>query len=183
MLILYKDFNWDYQLDSTWNLATKDSWALLYMFLINTAAKNTSPTALTTHCILIFPHLQSSSQYSHQQGQCCVPPHVTWYLSTPSPHTKNQPTNVQLLLHTGKHAYGSHLHMAVFHSHLVNISACCCFCVYVLCIQLPWEQKSPQNKVVYTSDSFYKCIIIDDVMISTWYCESIVLEWNYSIQE
>jgi len=73
-------------------------------------------------------------------------PHITWCLSTPSPHTKNQPTNVWLLLHTGKHVDSSRLHMAVFHSHLVDFSAFCCFCVYVLCSQLPWEQKSPQDK-------------------------------------
>jgi len=146
------------------------------MFLINTAAKNYSPTAvtgLTIHCILIFPHLQSSSQYSHQQSQCCGPPHVTWYLSTPSPHTKNQPTNVRLLLHTGKHVHGFRLHMAVFHSHLVDFSACCCFCVYVLCSQLPWEQKSPQDKVVYTSNSLYNCMTSSTMR--SWYRRALLL--------
>jgi len=127
------------------------------MLLINTAAKNTSPTALTP----LYSYLPSSPVFLPVLPPAELvrwSPHVTWYLSAPSPHTKNQPTNVRLLLHTGKHIHNSRLHMAVFHSHLVDFSACCCFCVYVLCSQLPWEQKSPQDKVVYTSNSLYKCM-------------------------
>ena len=109
---------------------------------------------------------------SHQQSQCCCPSHTTWYLSTPSPHTKNQPTNVRLLLHTGKHVHASRLHMAVFHSHLVDFSACCCFCVYVLCSQLTWKEKSPQDKVVYTSNSLYNCMTSSTSR--SWYCRKLL---------
>ena len=61
------------------------------------------------------------------------------------------------------------------HSYLVDFSACCCFCVYVLCSQLPWEQKSPQDKALtlYTSNSLYKCMTFAEVGVAAlrgWGC-------------
>ena len=58
--------------------------------------------------------------------------------------------------------------MAVFHSHLVECSACCCFSVYVLCSQLitmGTEEPSRQLVTVYTfRNSLYKCMTSIDVL-------------------
>ena len=93
------------------------------------------------HCLLLS-HLQSSSQYSNQQSQCCGRSHVTWGLSTPSPHTKNQPANIRLLLHSWKHVRCTDLHLAALHSSLAHFTTHCSFSVIVLCVQLPWQQNS-----------------------------------------
>ena len=93
---------------------------------------------LLFHCLLLS-HLQSSSQYSNQQGKCCGHSHITWGLSTPSPHTKNQPANIRLLLHSWKHVWCIDLHLAALHSSLAHFTTHCSFCVVVLCVQLPWQ--------------------------------------------
>ena len=58
--------------------------------------------------------------------------------------------------------------MAVFHSHLVECSACCCFCVYVLCSQLitmRTEEPTRQLVTVYTfRNSLYKCMTSMDLV-------------------
>lgn len=102
---------------------------------------------LTMFCCLLS-HLQSSSQYSNQQSQYRGHSHITWSLSTP-PHTKDQPADIWLLLHSWKHVHCTGFHLVALNSSLDHFSTHCSFCVIVLCVQLPWQQKSPQDEVIF----------------------------------
>ena len=120
------------------------------------------------YCLL--SHLQSSSQYSNQQSQYCGHSPITWSLSTP-PHTKNQPADIWLLLHSWEHVHCTGLHLAAFHSSLDHFSAHCSFCVIVLCVQLPWQQKSLQNQVIFIQYlNIHSCTAyICDIVVSQGY--------------
>ena len=124
---------------------------------VQTASK-CIPQCISPACVLYYPehngtvlqslllsHLRSSSQYSNQQSQYCGRSHITWSLSTPQ-HTKDQPADIWLLLHSWEHVHCTDLCLAALHSSLDHFSTHCSFCVIVLYVQLPWQQRAHKTK-------------------------------------